>query len=68
MQGMRNALLTALVALAIPVLVAAPKKAPQELPGGWVYAWGDEFNGTKLDTKKWAYELGVVRNRGSAHA
>ncbi len=67
MQGMRNALLTALVALAMPVLVAAPKKAPQELPGGWVYAWGDEFNGTKLNTKKWAYELGVVRNHGSAH-
>ena len=47
---------------------AAPEKAPRELEGGWVYAWGDEFNGTKLNTKKWAYELGVVRNPGASQA
>ena len=47
---------------------AKPQKAPQKLPGGWVYAWGDEFNGSKLDTRKWKYELGVVRNQGSRHA
>ena len=47
---------------------AKPQKAPQKLPGGWVYAWGDEFNGSKLDTRKWKYELGAVRNQGSRHA
>lgn len=40
---------------------------PKKLPGGWVYAWGDEFNGKSLNTKKWAYELGTVRNRGASH-
>lgn len=55
----------AMMVLALPV-TAAPQKAPLELEGGWVYAWGDEFNGTKLNTKKWAYELGVVRNPGAA--
>lgn len=55
----------AMMVLALPV-TAAPQKAPLELEGGWVYAWGDEFNGTKLNTKKWAYELGVVRNPGAS--
>ena len=50
-------IITALTLLAVPVANAAPKaKAPKTLPGGWVYEWGDEFNGTKLDEKKWAYE------------
>lgn len=65
---MIKSLLTVLVALAMPVVTASPKKAPQELPGGWVYEWGDEFNGSKLNTKKWAYELGVVRNPGASQA
>lgn len=38
---------------------------PKTLPGGWVYMWGDEFNGTKINLKKWQPELGVVRNQGS---
>ena len=36
---------------------------PRTLEGGWHYAWGDEFNGSKLDTSKWKHELGVIRNR-----
>ena len=40
-------------------------KPPKILPGGWVYVWGDEFNGSKIDAKKWKPELGVIRNQGS---
>lgn len=43
-------------------------KAPRTLPGGWEYAWGDEFNGSKLDPKKWKCELGPVRNKGASHS
>ena len=43
-------------------------KAPRTLKGGWVLDWNDEFNGSKLDESKWAYELGVVRNHGSSQA
>ena len=43
-------------------------KPPKKLPGGWVYAWGDEFNGSKLDTSKWKCELGPVRNKGVFHS
>ncbi|MFI3243642.1 MAG: family 16 glycosylhydrolase [Akkermansia sp.] len=39
--------------------------APGSLDGGWVYVWGDEFNGDTLDESKWDYELGVVRNPGT---
>ena len=53
---------------AVTVATAKPQKAPQTLPGGWVYAWGDEFNGRKLDESKWKHELGVVRNQGSKQA
>ena len=41
----------------------AAADAPRTLEGGWHYAWGDEFNGSKLDTSKWKHELGVIRNR-----
>ena len=41
----------------------AAADVPQTLEGGWRYAWGDEFNGSKLDTSKWKHELGVIRNR-----
>ncbi len=61
-------LLIAMCALAFPVLAAAPQRAPRELPGGWVYEWGDEFNGSRLNTNKWNYELGVVRNPGASQA
>lgn len=44
------------------------EKAPLKLEGGWVLVWNDEFNGSKLDTKKWNYELGVQRNRGCSQA
>lgn len=47
-------------------LLTTPLQAaevPQTLDGGWVYAWGDEFNGSKLDPKKWKHELGVIRNQ-----
>lgn len=66
MVGMKKLTSIVLLALALPVVEAAPQKAPETLPGGWVYAWGDEFNGRKLNTKKWAYELGVVRNPGAS--
>lgn len=52
--------------LALLALLAAPLQAadvPQTLEGGWVYAWGDEFEGSKLNPKKWKHELGVIRNR-----
>lgn len=65
---MKNAVLSMLMLLALPLAWAAPQKAPKELPGGWVYEWGDEFNGSKLNTKKWAYELGVVRNPGASQS
>lgn len=50
----------ALLALLVVPLQAA--EAPQTLEGGWVYAWGDEFEGSKLNPKKWKHELGVIRN------
>ena len=50
---------------ALPVL-AGGNTAPKTLPGGWVLAWHDEFNGSKLDLKKWQPELGVIRNVGAA--
>lgn len=63
---MIRTLIAAIAVLAAPLADAAPKsKAPKTLPGGWVYEWGDEFNGKKLNEKKWAYELGVVRNPGA---
>lgn len=66
---MIRSLIAAIAVLAAPMADAAPKsKAPKTLPGGWVYEWGDEFNGTKLNTKKWAYELGVVRNPSAVQA
>ncbi len=42
--------------------------APATLDGGWVYVWGDEFNGDTLDETKWDYELGVIRNEGTQQA
>ena len=68
MSCMKNAVFSMLMVLALPLAEAAPQKAPKELPGGWVYEWGDEFNGSKLNTKKWAYELGVVRNPGASQS
>ena len=43
-------------------------KAPHTLEGGWELEWSEEFNGTRLDTKNWNYELGVIRNEGSFQA
>lgn len=47
---------------------AVKGRAPKTLRGGWVLRWNDEFDGTKLDETKWAYELGVVRNPGASQA
>ena len=46
----------------LPVTAGAAD-APETLPGGWRFAWGDEFSGSRLDPKKWKHELGVIRNR-----
>lgn len=55
--------------LGIACLAASPVFAetspPQTLPGGYVYIWGDEFNGPRINSEKWKPELGVVRNQGS---
>lgn len=51
--------------LGISFVSAKTGTPPKTLPGGWVYVWGDEFNGTKINPKKWQPELGVIRNLGS---
>ena len=51
---------------AMMALLAAPLSAtdtPETLPGGWRLDWADEFDGSKLNTKKWQHELGVIRNQ-----
>ncbi len=57
--------LSMLTAACVFGATAVNAAAPKTLPGGWVYIWGDEFNGSKLNPKKWQPELGVVRNQGS---
>lgn len=59
-----NKFLITLMLLAGFAQGAAP--APKTLEGGWRLAWNDEFNGNKLNTKKWKHELGVIRNRDAA--
>ena len=53
--------------LLMPLLLGlaplAAADAPRTLEGGWHLDWADEFNGSKLDLKKWKHELGVIRNR-----
>ena len=69
--SIRNLLVALLFAGCVQQVQAAPsaiQKAPAELPGGWKLEWHDEFDGSKLDTSKWNYEEGVVRNRGSSQA
>ena len=61
----RISLLLLVLTSALPAL-ATGAAAPKTLPGGWVLAWHDEFNGSKLDAAKWQPELGVVRNQGAA--
>lgn len=63
---MKHILLTTLAAVACLAPAADAESFPKTLPGGWKYAWGDEFDGNKLDLRKWAYELGVIRNRGAS--
>lgn len=43
-------------------------EVPATLDGGWRLAWGDEFEGSKLNLEKWKHELGVVRNRDAVQA
>ncbi len=62
-------LLILLLSLAAALTPAtAAKKPPRTLPGGWVYTWGDEFSGSRLNSKYWSPELGVVRNKGTLQA
>lgn len=63
---MKNILL-ALVSIASILFPAsaATKTPPKTLPGGWVLKWADEFNGSRLNTKYWSPELGVIRNKGT---
>lgn len=36
---------------------------PTPIPSGeWTLIWSDEFGGNSLDTSKWGYELGYIRN------
>jgi len=55
-----------LLALPCEKVHPVPNNVPATLPGGWNYNWGDEFDGDKLDTSKWRYEEGIVRNLGSS--
>lgn len=64
----RAAFLALLLASGFLPVQAAASKVPASLPGGWVLDWHDEFNGKKLDPKKWKCELGVVRNQGASQA
>lgn len=49
---------------ALMLLVPCPAAdAPETLPGGWRLDWADEFDGSKLNPKKWQHELGVIRNQ-----
>lgn len=71
--GIFKSILAAVVVAPLVWAATEPTKSkdetfPRELPGGWVYAWGDEFNGKKLNEKKWKYELGVIRNRGASQS
>lgn len=68
MMNIHSVLASFALACSVSFAATAPVKAPRTLPGGWQYAWGDEFNGKKLNLKKWAYEEGTVRNRGASHA
>lgn len=51
--------------LGVSFVYAKSETPPKSLPGGWVYVWGDEFNGLRINPKNWQPELGVIRNQGS---
>jgi beta-glucanase (GH16 family) len=36
----------------------APEPAVIEVPEGWALTWSDEFDGRKIDTSNWTYDLG----------
>ena len=38
------------------ILSVTPSDSIPQLPG-WKLIWNDEFDGTKLDTSKWEYEV-----------
>lgn len=63
---MKTHLLSLALILALPVAAGEKSQAPKTLPGGWVLEWNDEFNGSKLNPKKWQPELGVIRNVGAS--
>lgn len=68
---MKNTLFAMLAAVSMLPLVAPTAVAgdvPETLPGGWRLDWNDEFDGHRLNLKKWKHELGVVRNRDAVQA
>ncbi len=63
-HSFKTTLCTSLLLLAGGLVqTAAAADVPETLPDGWRLDWHDEFNGSKLDTKKWQHELGVIRNQ-----
>lgn len=40
---------------------------PLGVPGSWVEVWGDEFDGTAIDTTRWSTEDGQRMNNVTAH-
>lgn len=54
-----------------PTLTVAPPPTPSLAPTakpaktatpGWHLVWSDEFDGPSIDTTKWGYEIGNIRN------
>ena len=67
LSTMKKAIITILSSAVLGALqLTAHDNAPQKLPDGRVLVWHDEFNGKKLNPKKWKHELGVIRNYGAA--
>lgn len=53
-------LLSCLSLTAGSFLISTPEQT--SAAGSWVQVWGDEFNGTSLDTNKWNFETGPGPN------
>ncbi len=50
--------LSLFVALPLFLVAALAAKAPPAEKGDWKLVWYDEFDGNKLDTTKWDYQIG----------
>lgn len=55
---MKKTILITLLSITTISLFAKPSKAD------WKLVWSDEFNGKKLDTTKWSYQLGTGSQYG----